>query len=243
MHSLKLLITLFIALVSFQQAVLAAETEPVFFVNQQMQKALSPEQVLQKLIDGNKRFLSEKGRDYRHVDLLKFAAQQGQFPYAFVFNCIDSRSIPEILFDKSIGHLFVGRIAGNVVDPDVLASMEYAVKFVGSKVIVVMGHTSCGAVSAACSNLKTGNLTTLLAKIKPAVIQTEAKLHSKNCKDPALINAIAEQNVLVQLASVYQHSRIIRDLVDKKSIQLVGAMQDLKTGQVEFFDRTGKKLT
>lgn len=243
MRSLKFLAPLFIVLASSLPAAIAENAKPTFVLTQQAQQSLTPSEALKKLASGNQRFLAGNGRDYQNSVLMKFTAQHGQFPFAFVFNCIDSRSIPEILLDQGIGRLFVGRIAGNVVDADVLASMEYAVKFVGSKIIVVMGHTSCGAIEAACSNLQTGNLTTLLAKIQPAVTQTEKELNSKNCQDPKLINAIAKQNVLVQLSTVYQNSEIIRDLVDKKGIELVGAMNDLKTGQVTFFDRSGKEIT
>jgi carbonic anhydrase len=243
MRSLKFLTISAIVSASLLQTVFAAEQpKPTFLVTQHTQQSLSPIGALQKLADGNQRFLSGKVRDYQHSMKMRFAAQNGQYPFAFVFNCIDSRSIPEIVFDQSVGSLFVGRIAGNVVDSDAYASMEYAVKFIGSKVIVVMGHTACGAVEAACSNLQTGNLTTLLAKIRPAVTQIEQHSLSKNCKDPDLINAIAKQNVLLQLNNVYQGSDIIRNLVDKKSIELVGAMQDLKTGKVTFFDRSGKEI-
>lgn len=241
MRSLKQF-SLFITFAFFLQSTFAMDAKPAFSVTEATQQALSPAQALHALVSGNQRFLDGKAYDYPHSEMMKFTTQQGQFPFAFVFNCIDSRSVTELVFDQGIGHLFVGRIAGNVVDADVLASMEYAVKFVGSKIIVVMGHTACGAIAAACSNLQTGNLRTLLAKIQPAVKQTEKKLKSKNCKDPEFINAIAKQNVLDQLTAAYNHSEIIRKLTDEKKIELIGAMQDLKTGKVTFFDRDGKEI-
>lgn len=242
MRSLKFSALLLLPLLAYQVPSFAADAKPAYSFTQQKQQSLTPAQAVEKLSAGNQRLVDGNGREYQQSLLMKFGARQGQYPFAFIFNCIDSRSIAEALFDQGAGRLFVGRVAGNVVDHDALAGMEYAVKFVGSKAIVVMGHTSCGAVQAACSNLQTGNLTGLLAKIRPAVLEVENKLHSKNCEDPKLVDAIAKQNVLVQLAAVYQGSEIIRKLVDENKIELVGAMHDINTGRVTFFDRSGKDI-
>lgn len=238
---MRAVIILCLSFFYFQVSV-ADNLQPDFVLTKEMQQSLSPEKALQKLMDGNQRFLEGQNRTYNTTELMKATAKQGQFPFAFIFSCIDSRSIAEMLFDQSIGNLFVGRIAGNVADPNVLASMEYSTKFVGSKVVVVMGHTSCGAISAACSNVQVGNITKLLENIQPAVAQVEKQQNSKDCKDPQLIDAIAKQNVINQLNYIYQHSPIISEQVDKKSIALIGAMHDINTGKISFFDRSGQEI-
>ncbi|MCW5590068.1 MAG: carbonic anhydrase [Legionellales bacterium] len=209
----------------------------------EQQQALTPQQVLTQLMNGNEKFVKDELDKKDHSLILKHNAQ-GQYPFAFIFNCVDSRSVPELLFDQVPGNIFVGRIAGNVVSNDVLGSMEFATQVAGAKLIVVMGHTQCGAVAGACNNVELGNLTGLLSKIKPAVtIVKDQEKNNFNCKSLSTIDAIAKQNVLEQMNYIVKNSEIIANLINEKKIILVGAMHDIKSGKVSFFDIQGKALS
>ena len=211
-------------------------------MTQETQANITPEQALQKLIKGNDRFVADELAHKDHTLILKYNAR-GQHPFAFVFNCVDSRSVPDLLFDQAPGNIFVGRIAGNVVDPNVLGSMEFATQYAGAKLIVVMGHTSCGAVIGACKDVRSGNLTGLLQRIRPAVKTIKAETKDFSCDNPQTIDAIARQNVLNQLHYIMQHSPIIAKLVQEKKIMLVGAMHNLADGKVQFFNIDGKDIS
>ena len=219
----------------------AFATSNALVMTQIQQANLTPQQALQKLVQGNARFVQDELNQRDHTLTLKYNAQ-GQHPFAFVFNCVDSRSVPDFLFDQAPGNIFVGRIAGNVVDRNVLGSMEFATQFAGAKLIVVMGHTACGAVSAACKGVKAGNLTGLLRRIQPAVQTVKAQSKDFSCTNPEIINTIAKQNVLNQMHYIMQHSAIIAKLVYQKKIMLVGAMHNLADGKVQFFDINGKDI-
>ncbi len=206
------------------------------------QAATSPEQALAILKAGNERFIKENKQTRDYMLIAKMTSEQGQHPTAIVLSCVDSRSVPDIIFDQGLGNIFAARIAGNVISSNVLASMEFATKYAGAKLIVIMGHTKCGAVAAACSQNVTGHLKPLLRQIKPAVKTVEKATGNHNCADPTLIDAIAKQNVINQLKQTLKQSSIIRQLVKKHQIIIVGAMHDLSTGQVSFFDEHGKAL-
>lgn len=211
------------------------------------QEVLTPAKALNMLKQGNQRFTNDKMRDYNFVKEMKVTTKKGQHPLAVILSCIDSRSIPEFLFDQGLGNLFVSRVAGNVVNQDLLGSMEFATQVAGSRLVLVMGHTHCGAVHAACGigpNTGMANLDVLLKQITPAVKQVkEQSADGKfTCKNPQTVDIIAKQNVINQLNDVYNKSAVIKKLADAKQIQLVGAMHDLKTGQVSFFDNKGKSL-
>lgn len=149
---------------------------------------------------------------------------------------MDSRGSPEILFDQGIGDIFSGRVAGNVVNDDQLGGMEYATAVMGAHIIVVMGHTSCGAVKGACENVKLGNLTQLIHKISPATqaIKEETKTSSLNCEDKAIVDAISKQNVQNMVEAIPKKSSVIKKLIDEKQVMIIGAMHDLKTGKIIF---------
>jgi len=194
---------------------------------------LTPGQVIAELKKGNERFRLGKPapRDYleeQHADAT------AQAPAAVVLGCIDSRVPAEIVFDAGIGELFVARIAGNVVDEDVLGSLEYACAEAGAKSIVVLGHTDCGAVKGAIEDLKLGNLTGLLAKLKPALVATDAHGH-KSDKDRAYVADVARTNVTLGLQSLRKRSAVLSELETRKSIAIVGALYDVTTATVEFF--------
>ena len=206
------------------------------------QQSITPEQVLERLKSGNNRFVKNYTDVIGHVQSAYITARQGQHPLAIILNCADSRSVANYLFDEGIGNMFVARVAGNVADANILGSMEFATVHAGVKLIVVMGHTNCGAVTAACQGKPTGMsaLDQLLKQIEPAVdmVKREAG-HSFSCDSAKTVDTVARQNVLNQMHHVISHSHDIADLVNDHKIMLVGAMHDLKTGKVSFFDSQG----
>lgn len=207
------------------------------------QASMTPQQALHKLMVSNNKFVDNDEACHQDHSLILKNNAKGQHPFAFIFNCVDSRSVPEILFNQTLGNIFVGRVAGNVVDKNVLGSMEFATKIAGAKLIVIMGHTDCGAVKGACNGAQLGNLTHLLSQIKPAVDTVKASEKSSfNCKSSKTIDAIAKQNVLDQMRYVLNNSSVIRNLVDEHAIILVGAMHHIRTGKVNFFDIHGKTI-
>jgi len=194
---------------------------------------LTPAQVIAELKKGNERFRAGKPapRDYleeQHADAM------GQAPAAVVLGCIDSRVPAEIVFDAGIGELFVARVAGNIVDEDILGSLEYACAEAGAKAIVVLGHTDCGAVKGALEDLKLGNLTGLLSKLKPAIAATPAA-GDKSDQNRAYVAAVARTNVRLGLENVRSRSPVLTELETKKTIQIVGALYDVTSAAVEFF--------
>jgi carbonic anhydrase len=193
---------------------------------------LTPSQVIEELKKGNERFRAGKmvSRDYLAQ---KRATASGQYPAAVVLGCIDSRAPAEIIFDTGIGDTFNARIAGNVVNDDLLGSMEFACAVAGAKVALLLGHTACGAIKGAIDDVEMGNLTGLLARIKPAVTATKFE-GDKSSKNAAYVDAVARSNVLLGIDNVRRRSPILEDLEKKGSIQIAGAMYDLATGKVEF---------
>ena len=195
-------------------------------------KAIKPEQALQFLKDGNLRFLENQGKDHPYLSQVD-ATSDGQQPFAVVLGCIDSRVPPEVIFDLGIGDVFSIRIAGNFVNEDILGSMEFAAKVVGSKHFLVLGHTSCGAVQGAYQDVELGNLTGLLEKIKPAV--DKVREHSEQGQELD-INEIAKENVLLTIQEIKSRSPILKEMVENGEIGLSGAMYNVGTGKVTFFE-------
>ncbi len=195
-------------------------------------KAIKPEQALQFLKDGNLRFLENQGKDHPYLSQVD-ATSGGQQPFAVVLGCIDSRVPPEVIFDLGIGDVFSIRIAGNFVNEDILGSMEFAAKVVGSKHFLVLGHTSCGAVQGAYQDVELGNLTGLLEKIKPAV--DKVREHSEQGQELD-INEIAKENVLLTIQEIKSRSPILKEMVENGEIGLSGAMYNVGTGKVSFFE-------
>lgn len=204
-------------------------------ISQEKQQKMTPKQALQRLKDGNQRFLANKQvtRDYlKQAHMSSF----GQYPFAVVLNCMDSRSVPELFFDQGLADLFTLRVAGNVLNDDILGSMEFATKVVGSRLIVVLAHTSCGAVVGACEGVQLGHLTNVLDKIEPVVQTTMKEENSKNCADPKLVDSIAKANALHVVREIQEKSPILRDLVKNKEVGIVAGLHDIKTGTVTFFE-------
>ena len=195
------------------------------------QEQITPTAALQMLIDGNVRFVQNK-MIQRDLQEQIADTSEGQFPFAAILSCIDSRVPAEIVFDQGIGDVFSARVAGNIVNEDVLGSIEYACKVAGSKIVVVMGHTKCGAVTAACNNVELGNITALLSKIKPAV-----KKYSTGVEmDEETIERVAVQNVLFSIEAMKSDSPILAEMVESKEILIVGAIYNVSNGEVKFID-------
>lgn len=206
-------------------------------MTKERQAKVTPELALKMLRDGNDRFLSGKmaRRDLRQQ--VKITGH-GQFPIASVVSCIDSRAAPEVIFDQGVGDIFTARVAGNVMNKDILGSLEYASKVAGARVIVVMGHTHCGAVKGVCDNVKMGNLTDLLAKLKPAMDAVPEDGTPRNSKNHGFVDKVSEVNVHRQVHQLLEDSPILRGLVSEGKLMVVGAMLDVETGRVEFFEES-----
>jgi carbonic anhydrase len=193
---------------------------------------MTPDQVIDELKKGNERFRAGKTAPRDYVAQQRSSAP-GQYPAAVVLGCVDSRAPGEILFDVGIGDTFNARIAGNVVNDDLLGSMEFACAVAGAKAVVIFGHTACGAVKGAIDDVEMGNLTGLLARIKPAITATTFA-GEKSSKNPAYVDAVAKTNVVVALDNLRRRSPILADLEKKGTIRVTGAMYDLATGKVDF---------
>lgn len=199
------------------------------------QSIMTPEMAMQMLIDGNERFVQGNllNRDL-HAQVKETAT--GQFPFATIISCIDSRIPTEVVFDQGIGDIFNARVAGNFVNVDILGSLEFACKLAGSKVIVVMGHTSCGAVKGACDHAELGNLTQMLEKIAPAVNAIETALDvDRSSKNLEFVNQVAEKNVEFTIKNIKSQSPVLNEMIQNNEIKVVGAMYDVKTGMVTMF--------
>jgi len=206
-----------------------------YFYQKKHQKVTTPQPnvVLMHLKQGNTRFADGKPRQHNYGKQIKNTKFR-QKPEAIVLSCMDSRSIPELAFDQGIGSIFTLRVAGNVLNQDIMGSMEYGTKVVGAKLIVVLGHTHCGAVEAACNNIKLGNLTNLLQEIQPAVETTKTNFEKNSCSNPKFINAIAKQNVINMTKKIIQDSKIIAKLVKAGKVNIVGGIYNVSSGKVTF---------
>jgi carbonic anhydrase len=198
------------------------------------QEGTTPDQALQMLQDGNVRFAS--GRSV-NCDLLAQvrATADGQAPFAAVVGCIDSRVPPELVFDQQIGDIFAARIAGNFVNTDIIGSLEFATKLAGAKLIVVLGHTECGAVKGAVDDAKLGNLTATLANIRPSIIKIKAVDGPQTSKNKKLVQAVADQNARDAAAMLSARSEVLRELVSEGKLKIVSAMHDVGTGKIVWF--------
>lgn len=197
------------------------------------QKALTPDSVLQSLKEGNRRYVNNDLTLRDHSEMIRKAAG-GQYPKAVILSCLDSRVPVEDVFNKGIGDLFVARIAGNIVDDDILGSMEFGCKVSGAKLIVVLGHESCGAIKGAIDDVKLGNITAMLAKIKPAVAKAKGFAGDKTSKNVAFADEVAKNNVYLAIANIRVKSPVLAEMEKKGEIKIVGAYYSLKTGQVTF---------
>ena len=192
---------------------------------------------MQFLKEGNLRFQNNLKANRNLLEQVNDTSE-GQFPFATILSCIDSRVSAELVFDQGLGDIFSVRIAGNFVNEDILGSMEFACKLAGTKLVVVLGHTSCGAVKGACDDAKMGNLTAMLAKIKPAVnaVTEPADASLRNSKNLEFVDAVAEKNVFLTIENIRKQSPILQEMENQNEIDIVGGMYDINTGAVTFFE-------
>ncbi|HVK97340.1 MAG TPA: carbonic anhydrase family protein [Flavisolibacter sp.] len=205
--------------------------------NKELQQNLSPAQALEILKEGNNRFVNNS-RESRDLLQQVQATKEGQWPFAVILSCIDSRTSSELVFDLGIGDAFNARIAGNIVNEDILGSMEFACKVAGSKLIVVLGHTKCGAVKGACDHVQLGNLTSLINKLEPAVAEEKSVSENRSSSNPEFVEKVAEINVKRNIQEILNRSEILKDMVEKGEIGIIGGMHDITTGVVEFYNDT-----
>jgi carbonic anhydrase len=204
-------------------------------IDQVAQQAMTPDAALSRLQQGNQRFVSGSSLHRDYPAQVK-ATSSGQYPFAAVLACMDSRTAPEIVFDQGIGDLFVVRIAGNYAQTDIIGSLEYATKVAGAKLIVVMGHTECGAIKGACDNVQLGNLSTVIDALQPAVEDVKDVQGERSSKNKQFVLLVTEANVRRTVAKLRADSAILREMEQAGQIKIVGAINDVSTGQVTFFD-------
>ncbi len=204
--------------------------------SKETQASLTPRMALEILQEGNGRFIKNLKAQR---DLLGQVndTREGQWPFATILSCIDSRTSAELIFDQGLGDIFSIRIAGNIVNTDILGSMEFACKVAGSKLIVVLGHTKCGAVKGACDHVEMGNLTELLSKLQPAVYSESETTASdkRNSKNGKFVENVASLNVKRGVKNIIERSFILEEMLDKGEIGIVGGMYNIDTGKVEFY--------
>jgi carbonic anhydrase len=204
-------------------------------LTKEMQSAITPSVALEILKDGNKRFVSNL-KINRNLLQQANETSDGQHPFAVILSCIDSRTSVELIFDQGLGDVFSVRIAGNIVNEDILGSMEFGCKVAGAKIIVVLGHTKCGAIKGACDNVALGNLTGLIAKIKPAVEQESITAENRNSSNGVFVENVAELNVSLSVKNILLKSPIIAEMVKNGDIGIVGGIHEITTGEVKFFE-------
>jgi carbonic anhydrase len=205
----------------------------MFSHSKENQTHLTPDQALTLLREGNDRFVHNLHTNLDLMDQL-LESSAGQFPFATILSCIDSRTSVELIFDQGLGDIFSVRIAGNVLNDDILGSMEFATKLVGTKVIVVLGHTKCGAIAGACNNVELGHLSGLLNKIKPAIEQETTTTENRNGKNLDFLKNVTEIHTSLILEKIRKESPIIAELEAIGEVKIVGALYDIDTGIVHF---------
>ena len=206
-------------------------------LTKEMQNAITPAMALDLLKDGNKRFVNNL-KSNRNLLQQANETSEGQHPFAVILSCIDSRTSAELIFDQGLGDVFSVRIAGNIINEDILGSMEFGCKVAGSKIIVVLGHTKCGAIKGACDHVEMGNLTALLTKIRPAVDDELTTTDNRNSTNGEFVEKVATINVKRSVKSIMERSIILKEMIEKGEIGIVGGTHDIATGQVTFFDNT-----
>lgn len=203
--------------------------------NKETQAQMTPRKALQFLQEGNNRFINNLKANRNLLEQVN-ETRDGQWPFATILSCIDSRTSAELIFDQGLGDIFSVRIAGNIVNTDILGSMEFACKVAGSKLIVVLGHSKCGAVKGACDHVEMGNLTELLSKIQPAVYQEKDTTDNRTSKNSEFVENVAEINVKRSVKNIIERSFVLEQMLEEGQIGIVGAMHDIESGKVIFYD-------
>jgi carbonic anhydrase len=206
-------------------------------LTKEMQEAITPAMALELLKEGNKRFVNNLKVNRNLLQQVN-ETSDAQHPFAVILSCIDSRTSAELIFDQGLGDIFSIRIAGNIINEDVLGSMEFGCKVAGSKIIVVLGHTKCGAVKGACDHMEMGNLTALLTKIRPAVDDETQTKENRNSNNPIFVENVATINVKRTVKSVMERSPILKEMIESGRIGIIGGTHDITTGIVTFYPET-----
>jgi carbonic anhydrase len=204
-------------------------------LNKELQDAISPKIAIEILKDGNKRFINNLKANRNLLEQAN-ETSDGQHPFAVILSCIDSRTSAELIFDQGLGDIFSIRIAGNIINEDILGSMEFACKVAGSKVIVVLGHSKCGAIKGACDHIEMGNLTALLSKIQPAVYDEKSVVENRNSENLEFVEKVASINVKRVVHSIMERSPILKEMIDNGEIGIIGGMHNLSDGEVVFYE-------
>lgn len=206
-------------------------------LTQEMQAAITPKIALELLKEGNKRFINNL-KINRNLLQQANETSDGQHPFAIILSCIDSRTSAELIFDQGLGDIFSVRIAGNIINEDILGSMEFACKVAGSKMIVVLGHTRCGAVKGACDHVEMGNLTALLSKLQPAVYDEKTETENRNSSNDRFVEKVSAINVKRTVHAIIERSPILKEMIQSGAIGIVGGTHDITNGAVHFYDDT-----
>ncbi|MEY3842656.1 MAG: hypothetical protein RIR80_227 [Bacteroidota bacterium] len=201
--------------------------------SKETQAQLNPDLALEILKEGNDRFVKNLKANRNLLQQVNDTAE-GQFPFATILSCIDSRTSAELIFDQGLGDVFSIRIAGNILNEDILGSMEFATKVVGTKIIIVLGHTKCGAIVGACNNVELGNLTVLLDKVKPAIANEKETTENRTGSNVRFVDNVTTNNVIHTIERIRRESPIILDLENTGAIKIVGAIYNVDTGRVNF---------
>ncbi|MGQ0739106.1 MAG: carbonic anhydrase family protein [Bacteroidota bacterium] len=206
-------------------------------LSKELQKQITPRRAMEILQTGNDRFVNNLKANRNLLEQVN-ETSEGQYPFATILSCIDSRTSAELIFDQGLSEIFLVRIAGNIVNTDILGSMEFAFKAVGSKLIVVLGHTKCGAVKGACDHVEMGNLTELLSKLQPAVYaeRETPDPDNRNSKNGDFVENVAAINVRRSVKSIIERSFIIEQMAENGEIGVVGAMYNVENGKVDFYN-------
>ena len=206
-------------------------------LNKELQDAITPKMAIDILIEGNKRFVNNLKANRNLLEQAN-ETSDGQHPFAVILSCIDSRTSAELIFDQGLGDVFSIRIAGNIINEDILGSMEFACKVAGSKVIVVLGHSKCGAIKGACDHVEMGNLTALLSKIQPAVYDEKSITEDRNSGNTDFVEKVSSINVKRTVDAIMQRSPILKEMIKNGEIGIIGGMHNLNDGEVVFYEDT-----
>jgi carbonic anhydrase len=206
-------------------------------LNKELQDAITPKIAIQILKEGNKRFVNNLKANRNLLEQAN-ETSDGQHPFAVILSCIDSRTSAELIFDQGLGDVFSVRIAGNIINEDILGSMEFACKVAGSKIIVVLGHSKCGAIKGACDHVEMGNLTALLSKIQPAVYDEKSILENRNSNNADFVEKVASINVKRTVKAIMEKSPILKEMIASGELGIIGGMHNLSDGEVVFYNDT-----
>lgn len=206
-------------------------------LTKEMQAAITPAKALELLKDGNKRFVNNL-KVNRNLLQQANETSDGQHPFAVILSCIDSRVSSELIFDQGLGDIFSVRVAGNVLNEDVLGSMEFGCKVAQSKLVLVLGHSKCGAVKGACDHVEMGNLTALLSKIQPAVHDEKTVTDKRDSSNSEFVEKVTEINVKKTVHGIIERSPILKEMVEKGECGIVGGLHNIETGEVSFYEET-----